>query len=94
MEFLQLAVLLLPMFILMALGVNIFLAMGIACAITVFIFDLPKMILAQSYVRGLASYDFLALPFYFLAGDLMNHGGITNRLPGCGSAWKNLCSKI
>ena len=80
MEFVQMAVLLLPMFILMGLGLNIFLAMGITCALTVFAFDLPKMILAQSYVRGLASYDFLALPFYFLAGDLMNRGGITLRL--------------
>ena len=80
MEFLQMAVLLLPMFTLMGLGLNIFLSMGIACALTVFVFDLPLMILAQSYVRGLASYDFLALPFYFLAGDLMNYGGITTRL--------------
>ena len=44
MEFVQLAVLLLPMFILMGLGLNIFLAMGISCALTIFIFDLPKMI--------------------------------------------------
>ena len=80
MEFLQMAVLLTPMFTLMGLGMNIFLSMGIACGLTVFVFDLPMMILAQSYVRGLSSYDFLALPFYFLAGDLMNYGGITTRL--------------
>lgn len=80
MELLQLVVLLGPMFVLMGLGMNIFLAMGVACGITVFVFDLPLMILAQSYVRGLNSYDFLALPFYFLAGDLMNQGGITVRL--------------
>ncbi len=80
MEFLQMAVLLVPMFTLMGLGMNIFLSMGIACGLTVFVFDLPMMILAQSYVRGLSSYDFLALPFYFLAGDLMNYGGITTRL--------------
>ena len=80
MEFLQMAVLLVPMFTLMGLGMNIFLSMGIACGLTVFVFDLPMMILAQSYVRGLSSYDFLALPFYFLAGDLMNYGGITPRL--------------
>jgi len=80
MEFIQILVLLVPMFILMGLGLNIFFSMGIACAIAAYVFDLPKMILAQSYVRGLASYDFLALPFYFLAGDLMNQGGITARL--------------
>lgn len=80
MEFSQIIVLLLPMFVLMGLGMSIFLAMGMSCALTVVVFGLPNMILAQSFVRGLASYDFLALPFYFLAGDLMNKGGITNRL--------------
>jgi len=80
MELVQLAMLLLPMFVLMGFGVPIFLAMGITCLLFVYLFDLPMMILAQSYVRGLHSYDFLALPFYFLAGDLMNHGGITRRL--------------
>jgi tripartite ATP-independent transporter DctM subunit len=86
MEFIQILVLLVPMFILMGLGLNIFFSMGIACTIAAYVFDLPKMILAQSYVRGLASYDFLALPFYFLAGDLMNQGGITARLVKFSSA--------
>ena len=80
MELLQLGMLLIPMFILMGLGLPIFLAMGITCLLFALVFDLPMMILAQSYVRGLASYDWLALPFYFLAGDLMNAGGITARL--------------
>jgi len=80
MEFFQLCMLLIPMFFLMGLGLPIFLAMGMTCLLFVLLFDLPNMILAQSYVRGLASYDWLALPFYFLAGDLMNAGGITARL--------------
>lgn len=80
MELVQLAVLLTPMLVFMLLGVPIFLAMGMACFVFVLIFDLPTMILAKSYVTGLASYDFLALPFYFLAGDLMGGGGITQRL--------------
>ena len=80
MEFIQVLVLLVPMFLLMGLGVPIFLAMGITCLVFILAFDLPITILAQSYVRGLANYDFLALPFFFLAGDLMNTGGITVRL--------------
>ena len=80
MELIQLLVLMLPMLILMFLGMPIFLSMGIACFFFVLIFDLPTMILAKSYISGLASYDFLALPFYFLAGDLMGGGGITERL--------------
>ena len=80
MELVQLAVLMTPMLVFMLLGMPIFLAMGMACFVFVLIFDLPTMILAKSYVTGLASYDFLALPFYFLAGDLMGGGGITQRL--------------
>jgi tripartite ATP-independent transporter DctM subunit len=80
MELVQLGILLVPMFGLMGMGLPIFLSMGIACLLFVFLFDVPIMILAQSYVRGLSSYDFLALPFYFLAGDLMNAGGITGNL--------------
>lgn len=80
MEFFQLGILLIPMFIFMGLGLPIFLAMGITCLLFIVLFDLPMMILAQSFTRGLGSYDFLALPFYFLAGDLMNAGGITARL--------------
>lgn len=80
MEFFQLALLITSMFLLMALGMPIFLAMGVSCSLLVYLFDLPAMILAKSYVTGLASYDFLALPFYFLAGNLMNRGGITDRL--------------
>jgi tripartite ATP-independent transporter DctM subunit len=78
--FAPLAALMLPMLALMLLGAPIFLSMGIACGVFVVLFDLPTMILAKSYVTGLASYDFLALPFYFLAGDLMTGGGITERL--------------
>jgi tripartite ATP-independent transporter DctM subunit len=87
MEFLQLAVLLLPMVTLIALGLPIFLSMGMSCLIFTFLFDVPIMILAQSFVRGLGSYDFLALPFYFLAGDLMNAGGITSRLVNFSTAF-------
>ena len=80
MEFVQLITLMAPMLTLMFMGTPIFLAMGIACFIFVLAFDLPTMILAKSYVTGLGSYDFLALPFYFLAGDLMSGGGITERM--------------
>ena len=80
MELLQFGILLAPILILMGLGLQIFLAMGLSCLLFALIFDLPLMILPQSYIRGLATYDYLALPFYFLAGDLMAGGGITNRL--------------
>ena len=80
MELLQFGILLAPILILMGLGLQIFLAMGISCLLFALIFDIPLMVLPQSYIRGLATYDYLALPFYFLAGDLMGGGGITQKL--------------
>ena len=80
MEFMQLIILLAPMLALMFLGVPIFLSMGLSCFAFVLLFDLPTMILAKSFVTRLGSYDFLALPFYFLAGDLMSGGGISERM--------------
>jgi len=79
-ELLQFGILLAPILILMGLGLQIFLAMGISCLLFALIFDIPLMVLPQSYIRGLATYDYLALPFYFLAGDLMGGGGITQKL--------------
>lgn len=80
MEILKLGVLLGPMFALMGLGMPIFMAMAVACAISIIAFDLPFMVMAKGYVRGLDHYSMLAVPFYFLAGELMNQGGITRRL--------------
>jgi C4-dicarboxylate transporter DctM subunit len=79
-EFLHLAILLIPMLALICLGLPIFASMGVTCLIYAFLFDIPLMVLAQSSVAGLCSYDLLALPFFLLAGHLMNVGGMTTRL--------------
>jgi len=73
-------VLLLPLFGLMALGFPVFIAMGIACFIFVYVYDIPIFLMGMSYVRGVDSFTYLAIPFYFLAGDLMNRSGITDRM--------------
>jgi C4-dicarboxylate transporter DctM subunit len=40
---------------------------------------LPFSLLAQRALVGADSYALLAIPFFILAGNLMNHGGITSR---------------
>ena len=86
MELLHLLILLFPMLLLMCLGLPIFACMGVTCLIYAFIFDVPLMVLAQSFVTVLGSYDLLALPFFLLAGHLMNAGGMTTRLLNFSSA--------
>lgn len=42
--------------------------------------DIPLMALPQQLIAGIDSLLLLAIPFFLLAGDLMNSGGITTRL--------------
>ncbi|MDR0485391.1 MAG: TRAP transporter large permease [Elusimicrobiota bacterium] len=44
-------------------------------------FDAPNsQIIAAQFMRGLDSVTMMALPFFILAGELMNKGGLTNRI--------------
>ncbi len=64
------------------LGVPVFFAMGLASLVFILCTGgaVPLNVLASSMVQGIDSFAFLAIPFFFLAGDLMNTGGITRRL--------------
>jgi tripartite ATP-independent transporter DctM subunit len=64
------------------LGVPVFFAMGLASLVFI-VFSggaVPLNVLASSMVQGMDSFAFLAIPFFLLAGELMNTGGITRRL--------------
>ena len=81
--------LLMAVFIALAvIGVPVFFAMGLASLVFVLFTDgaVPLNVLASSLVQGMDSYAFLAIPFFFLAGELMNTGGITHRLLGFASS--------
>jgi tripartite ATP-independent transporter DctM subunit len=42
---------------------------------------------AQNLVAGIDSFPLLAVPFFILAGELMNTGGISQRIIGMAQAW-------
>jgi TRAP-type mannitol/chloroaromatic compound transport system permease large subunit len=42
--------------------------------------NLSLMMLPQKMVGSLDSFSFLAIPFFILAGQIMNRGGITKRI--------------
>lgn len=44
-------------------------------------------LLAQNLVAGIDSFPLLAVPFFILAGELMNTGGISRRIIGMAQAW-------
>ncbi len=70
------------------IGVPVFFAMGLASLAFIASTggDVPYNVLASTLVQGIDSFAFLAIPFFFLAGDLMNTGGITRRLLALASA--------
>ena len=55
-------------------------AIAIATASYMFSANLPMMALAQRISSGTDSYVLLAIPLFIFAGELMNKGGLTNRM--------------
>lgn len=67
--------------IFLLLGMPVAFAMAISAAVSVFTLgDVSMLIVPQRMCLGLASFPFLAVPFFILAGELMNRGGITRRI--------------
>ena len=65
----------------MALGIPIafaLLASGVALMLHLDLFD--AQILAQNLVNGADSFPLLAVPFFMLAGEIMNVGGLSRRI--------------
>ncbi len=75
------AVLFACMFLLLVMGVRIAYALGISSMIyLVFCTDVSVMTVAQQISSGSDSIVMVALPFFLLAGQIMNASGITDRL--------------
>ena len=79
----EVLILVLTFIILIAIGVPIAWSIGISsiCTMLVSIPALPAVTtVAQRMATGLDSFSLLAIPFFVLAGQLMNKGGIAKRL--------------
>ncbi|MGM0876802.1 MAG: TRAP transporter large permease [Bacillota bacterium] len=73
--------LLISMLILFLLTVPIALSIGLASTIAVWSSgDLPLLVLVQRIFTSLDSFPLMAIPFFILAGALMETGGISKRL--------------
>ncbi len=67
-------------FVCMVLGVPIAFCLGITAAFSLISLDMPLRVVAQRIFTGMDSFPLMAVPFFVLAGDLMNYGGTTIRL--------------
>jgi len=69
------------LFTFMFLGVEIFLSMGIAAAVYLLVTgNAPLTLIATSMINGITNTSLLAIPFFILAGELMNISGMTLRI--------------
>jgi len=76
-----LGILLVVFLVLLALGVPIAVAMGMAAIAAVSLAtDLPIVVIGQRMLSILDSFPFLALPFFVMAGLVMERGGLTEQL--------------
>lgn len=70
-------------FLFLFIGVPISFSIGLASLITLMMsvpFDAAITVITQKMASGLDSFSLLAIPFFILAGNIMNRGGIALRL--------------
>ena len=66
---------------LMGTGVPVAIAMAGSSLIFVMVTgNVPDFVVIHRMVNGIDSFPLLAVPFFILAGNLMNSAGITNRI--------------
>ena len=83
MEYISIIILILSFITLLAIGVPVAWSLGIASFITLLVSVAAgpsATTIAQRMATGLDSFALLAIPFFVLAGEIMNRGGIANRL--------------
>jgi tripartite ATP-independent transporter DctM subunit len=66
--------------VLMFLGVPIAFSLGLSSLLYLIIVDVPLTIIPQRMFSGINSFVLLCIPGFILAGNLMNAGGITERI--------------
>jgi TRAP-type C4-dicarboxylate transport system permease large subunit len=66
---------------LMVIGVPVAISMAVASVLYLGFYNVaPDIIAAQRMIAGVESFPLLAVPFFILAGNLMNSAGVTGRI--------------
>ena len=67
-------------FVLIGIGTPIVVALGVSAGLSIVLADIPVGIIAQRMYGGLDSFTVMAIPFFVLAGVIMEQGGIARRI--------------
>ena len=76
----ELTVLLLALFGLLAIGVPVAFALLGSSLLTFAVLDLPMVVAFQRMAAGMNIFALIAIPFFVFAGDLMHRAGIARRI--------------
>lgn len=69
------------LFTLLVMGVPIAISLAGSCLLYVLLTGrVPDVVVMHRMINGVDSFPLLAIPFFILAGNLMNNGGITVRI--------------
>lgn len=76
------------MLVMLVMRFPVFMSLGCAAAAVAVIFPgtVPLEVIGQGFISGLNNYNFVAIFCYFLLGEIMNSGGMSERLIGFGNA--------
>ncbi|GLQ54021.1 TRAP transporter large permease [Devosia nitrariae] len=67
--------------VLMIIGIPVAVSMAVASVLYLLVYGVaPDIIVAQRMIAGVESFPLLAVPFFILAGNLMNIAGVTGRI--------------
>ena len=76
----EILVLFVVLFMLLALGVPVAFALLGAALATFAVIDIPLVVAVQRMAAGISVFTLMAIPFFIFAGDLMYRAGIADRL--------------
>jgi tripartite ATP-independent transporter DctM subunit len=76
----ELAILLIVVFVLLVIGAPVTVALGVGSLLFILMEGTPSVVVLHRMVSGIDSFPLIAVPFFILAGHLMNSAGITTRI--------------
>ncbi|WP_420413677.1 TRAP transporter large permease [Roseibium sp.] len=68
------------LFALLIAGAPVAVALGVASLVFIMMSGLPDVVVLHNMVNGINSFPLIAVPFFIMAGHLMNSAGITSRI--------------
>jgi tripartite ATP-independent transporter DctM subunit len=76
----ELAILMVTLLVLLAIGVPVAFALMVASIACFISLDIPLVVVFQRMAAGVSTFSLMAIPFFVFAGDLMYRAGIADRL--------------